>query len=109
MSTIPPVTAIRKKLAQWLTEQNSVETLAPTMSPAQYGVSGWLSGDRAKLSSLIELLRARIEGRGQMPIPSNPHDAVVRLSADAEARMIMSELTFIATRPVGQTNPGIEE
>jgi hypothetical protein len=101
--------AIKKKLAQWLTEPEAAETLAPTMSPAQYGVSGWLSGDKAKLSSLLELLHARIEGRGQMPIPSNPHDAVVRLSADAEARMIMSELTFIATRPVASTNQGIEE
>lgn len=106
MATIPPVSAIRKRLAQWLTER-PVHNASQTMTPEQYEVSGWLT--QGHVTSLSKLIRARIEGRGQMPVPSNPHDAVIRLSADAEARMIMSELTYIAGHPAIMSTPGIEE
>lgn len=107
MSTVPPMHAVRKKLAQWLTEPKEFESHVRALTPAQREVSQWLMGDKARLDTLIGLLHARIEGRGSMPFPSNPHDAVVRLAADAEARMIIAELTSIATQPV--INPGIEE
>ena len=108
MTTIPPASAIRKKLSQWILGQQAERAAeAPRMTPEQYGVAAWL--DKERLESLSRLLYARIEGRGAMPVPSNPHDAVVRVAADVEARMIIAELTFCATQPAAVINPGIEE
>lgn len=108
MTTIPPAAKVRQKLAEWILGQRAERAKdAPRLTPEQYDVAGWL--DKEKLDSISRLLRARIEGRGSMPVPSNPHDAVVRIAADAEARMIISELTYIVSQPATVTNPGIEE
>ena len=99
MSTIPPVAKIRERIADWL--RKGLETPAvPKLSPEQYAVSSWLSGQKEMADSLTSLLRARIESRGSLTIPSNSNDALVRVAMDTEARFIMSELTYLASHPV---------
>ena len=100
MTTIPPAHAIRQRIANWLVNEKP-QLILPELSREQGAVADWLRGDTSRLESLLNLFRARIEGRGTLPIPSNPNDAMIRTAMDAEARSIMAELRLLHNAPVG--------
>ena len=107
MTTMPPMARVRQKLADWLVEKKNEQVASPSLTPAQYELAGWITPEI--VAKFQTYLHSRIEGRGQMPVPSNPHDAVVRLAMDAEARLIMSELAYVVSQPANVINPGIAE
>ena len=72
----------------------------PRLTPVQENVAGHLRGNEALLTHLTTLITTRIEDRGALPPPSNPHDAAIHLGRDAECREISRLLTLLASLPV---------
>ena len=66
----------------------------------QQAVAKWLRGQRQMAESLEDLLRARIEARGLLPVPSTPTEAHLDRARDAECRAIIAWLRMIERSPV---------
>ena len=70
------------------------------LTPEQADVARWLSGNRAAMESLESILRARIEARGALPVPSTPTDAHLDRARDSDCRAIITLLRVIERAPL---------
>jgi hypothetical protein len=78
----------------------SASPWVPRLTQAQEDVAGHLRGNEALVTHLTKLLSTRIEDRGALPPPSNPHDAAILLGRDAECRELSRLLCLLASLPV---------
>jgi len=82
------------------------QTVKFDMTEEERAVAEWLQGDEHKLKTLVSFLVARVEGRGSLPVPSNPHESTVMYGRDREARDVTNRLYDLFSAPV---NSGSEE
>lgn len=66
----------------------------------QENIASHLRGNELLTKHIVDLLTSRVEDRGALPPPSNPHDAAILLGRDAECREIARLLTLLASLPV---------
>lgn len=76
------------------------EPVRHRLSIPQENVASHLRGNELLLKHLTEFITSRVEDRGALPPPSNPHDAALLLGRDAECREIARLLSLIASLPV---------
>ena len=70
------------------------------IQPELAAVANWLRGNTAALDSLVKLLHYRVEGRAQLPVSSNPHEVLVDVGRDREAREFARLLSSLYSSPV---------
>lgn len=89
-----------RSVIDYLLGQAAASAVSPRLSQSQENVAGHLRGNEKLVTHLTTLISTRIEDRGALPLPSNPHDAAIRLGRDAECREIAQLLALLASLPV---------
>lgn len=95
--TIPPMA---QRLKDWLRGAHEASIEAMPLPKEVADVLSWLRGDEARCATLVNLLNYRVDGRGLLPIPSNPHEVMVNVGRDREARELARLLLSLCSSPV---------
>ena len=93
---------LAESVAHWIAGVQAAT--AVIIPPKEKAVADWLSGNRVACESLVNLLNSRVEGRGLLPVPSNPHEAMVNVGRDREARELARLLLSLEQAPVSEGN-----
>ena len=73
---------------------------AASLTPEQEGVAQWIRGNEPVAMSIDRLLRRRIEDRADLPLSSNPDEAVLLRARDKECREILALFHALCQAPV---------
>jgi len=71
-----------------------------SMSGNERDLAAHLRGNEILFNALINVLRARLEGRANLSVPSDPIKSHSRVVADSELHWLINRLTFIYKSPV---------
>ena len=89
-----------RSVIDYLLGAAAASAVSPRLSRQQEDAAGHLRGNEKLVTHLTALITTRIEDRGALPLPSNPHDAAIQLGRDAECREISRLLSLLASLPV---------
>jgi hypothetical protein len=99
--TIPPgVKDIPRKVSDLVREM--VPRLRQQLTAEEAALGLHLRGNAALLEALKALLRARIELRGTLPVPTEALTCKVMMERDRELQWIIARLEYIHASPVTQ-------
>ncbi len=80
--------------------RSMIPFMRSNMTVAERDLAIHLRGNEPLFNALNIVLRARLEGRANLPVPSDPIKSHTRLVADTELRWIISRISHIYHSPV---------
>jgi hypothetical protein len=99
--TIPPgIKSIPRKVSDMVREM--VPRFRQALSEEEAALGLHLRGNAALLEALTNLLRTRIEGRAQIPAPTDLLVCKAMIERDREIQWIISRLEYIHASPVAE-------
>ena len=102
--------SVARDVVGWLNDLYIGRALtSPSLTSEQAAVADWLRGREAECESIRKLISARVEGRGLLPTPSNPHEVFVNAGRDAEARELSRLLLLLCKSPVASGSEELHE
>lgn len=103
---LPPMA---QRVRDWIFAAQQAVLVEAPVPPNDAAVLSWLRGDRPRCETLVNLLNGRVDGRGLLPIPSNPHEVMVNVGRDREARELARLLSSLCTSPVDSGSMDVYE
>jgi hypothetical protein len=98
------VTVPRPKAGPAKRVSDLVRELIPSFRKTQsreFGqIAVHLRGNEDLYEGLKSMISSRIEGRANLPVPSDPLECMRRLAMDKEASIVLAQLESIYTSPV---------
>ena len=72
------------------------------LSPDERALGVFLRGNTELLGVLSNIIQSRIEGRANLPVPSDPIDCKAMVDRDSELRWLLRRLEFVHASPVAE-------
>ena len=92
--------SLRQWAAEWLEQMAyRVPERRSNLTKEQAAIASWAVAEPARIQSIVDYLSSRVEVRGSLPTPANPHDLAIQAGRDKECRELAQVLLFLTTYP----------